>query len=196
MPWMPWTRGGWELVHKKLVSCQAEIHGGISCHLPCPGLMYHVSSFAWCNWCNDIFNELHKYHEVPWLVGGLEPWNFMTFHILGMSSSQLIFIFFRGVGQPPTRYVPTRTSPGESSGVIPKWGDLTGDPLLRPSFTVVTCFWDGGRSGRSFFFGQTLEISARKMSMSSIQIDSDRPSQEITARCYKMLQNPHELLKF
>jgi hypothetical protein len=36
------------------------------------------------------------------LVGGLEPWNFMTFNILGMSSSQLTFIFFRGVGQPPT----------------------------------------------------------------------------------------------
>ena len=28
--------------------------------------------------------------------------NFMTFHILGMSSSQLTFIFFRGVAQPPT----------------------------------------------------------------------------------------------
>ena len=25
----------------------------------------------------------------PYLVGGLEPWHFMTFHILGMSSSQL-----------------------------------------------------------------------------------------------------------
>ena len=40
--------------------------------------------------------------ENPVLVGGLEPWNFMTFHILGMSSSQLTFIFFRGVGIPPT----------------------------------------------------------------------------------------------
>ena len=30
--------------------------------------------------------------------------NFMTFHILGMSSSQLTSIFFRGVGQPPTNY--------------------------------------------------------------------------------------------
>ena len=29
--------------------------------------------------------------------GGLEPWNFMTVHILGMSSSQLTFIFFGGV---------------------------------------------------------------------------------------------------
>ena len=30
----------------------------------------------------------------------LEPWNFMTFHVLGMSSSQLTFTpsFFRGVG--------------------------------------------------------------------------------------------------
>jgi hypothetical protein len=39
------------------------------------------------------------------LVGGLEPWNFMTFHVqLGMSSSQLTIrpSFFRGVGQPPT----------------------------------------------------------------------------------------------
>jgi hypothetical protein len=33
------------------------------------------------------------------LVGGLEH---VFFHILGMSSSQLTFIFFRGVGIPPT----------------------------------------------------------------------------------------------
>ena len=33
----------------------------------------------------------------PPVVGGLEPWIFMTFHISGMSSSQLTFIFFRGV---------------------------------------------------------------------------------------------------
>jgi hypothetical protein len=38
---------------------------------------------------------LHQY-----LLGGLEPWNFMTFQILGISSSQLTFTpsFFRGVG--------------------------------------------------------------------------------------------------
>ena len=35
------------------------------------------------------------------LVGGLE--HFLFFHMLGMSSSQLTFIFFRVVGQPPTR---------------------------------------------------------------------------------------------
>ena len=32
---------------------------------------------------------------------------FMTFHILGMSSSQLTSIFFRGVGIPPTSYIPS-----------------------------------------------------------------------------------------
>ena len=31
----------------------------------------------------------------------------MTFHILGMSSFQLTFIFFGGVGIPPTRYIYT-----------------------------------------------------------------------------------------
>ena len=37
------------------------------------------------------------------LVGGLEPWNFMTFHILGISSSQLTNSFFqRGRAQPTT----------------------------------------------------------------------------------------------
>ena len=36
----------------------------------------------------------------PNLVGGLE--HFLLFHILGISSSQLPFRFFRGVGQPPT----------------------------------------------------------------------------------------------
>jgi hypothetical protein len=37
------------------------------------------------------------FKQKPQLVGGLEPWNFMALHILGMSSSQLTFIFFRGV---------------------------------------------------------------------------------------------------
>ena len=38
-----------------------------------------------------------------WSISGwwwLEPWNFLTFHILGMSWSQLTFIFFRGVDIP------------------------------------------------------------------------------------------------
>jgi hypothetical protein len=31
------------------------------------------------------------------LVGGLEPWNFMTFHILGIIAPTDELIFFRGV---------------------------------------------------------------------------------------------------
>ena len=40
---------------------------------------------------------------IPRKTNWLVVWNmtFMTFHILGMSSSQLTFIFFRGVGIPP-----------------------------------------------------------------------------------------------
>jgi len=36
------------------------------------------------------------------LVGGLEPWNFMAFHILGRIIPTDEVIFFRGVGIPPT----------------------------------------------------------------------------------------------
>ena len=41
-----------------------------------------------------------------YLVGGLEQWNFMTFHILGMSSSQLTnsITFQRAKFNPPTSY--------------------------------------------------------------------------------------------
>ena len=43
------------------------------------------------------------------LVGGLEPWNFMTFHSVGNVIPTDELIFFRGVGQPPTsfRYCPS-----------------------------------------------------------------------------------------
>ena len=40
-----------------------------------------------------------------YLVGGLEPWNFMTSHSVGnviIPTDQVIFL--RGVAQPPTRY--------------------------------------------------------------------------------------------
>ena len=39
-----------------------------------------------------------------YMVGGLEPWNFMTFYILGMSSSQLTSSYFSEGLKPPTRY--------------------------------------------------------------------------------------------
>ena len=52
--------------------------------------------------------ENHRKMGISWgltLVGGLEPWNFMTFHSVGnviIPTDELIF--FRGVGQPPTRF--------------------------------------------------------------------------------------------
>ena len=47
----------------------------------------------------DFYGWKHTSHKYN-LVGGLE--HFLFSHILGMSSSQLTFIFFRGVAQPPT----------------------------------------------------------------------------------------------
>ena len=44
-------------------------------------------------------NRLSSWWFGTWLL-----WLSNTFHILGMSSSQLTFIFFRGVGIPPTSY--------------------------------------------------------------------------------------------
>ena len=43
------------------------------------------------------------FHRCPYLVGGLE--HFLFFHILGMSSSQLTSIFFRGVGRKTTNQI-------------------------------------------------------------------------------------------
>ena len=59
---------------------------------------------------NHLFPRSKKNTPVqrnPCLVGGLEPWNFMTFHSvgnIGMSSSQLTnsIIVQRGRAQPPT----------------------------------------------------------------------------------------------
>ena len=53
---------------------------------------FFMFSFA-VGW-NNVRNPIHH-----WLV----VWNIWIIFILGMSSSQLTFIFFRGVGQPPTR---------------------------------------------------------------------------------------------
>ena len=40
-----------------------------------------------------------------YLVGALEPWNLMTLHILGMSSSQLTNSYCSEGLKPPARYV-------------------------------------------------------------------------------------------
>ena len=56
-----------------------------------------VRSRWFCRWvCCSFFSRKLWYL----LVGALE--HLLFFHILGISSSQLTFIFFRGVAQPPT----------------------------------------------------------------------------------------------
>ena len=57
--------------------------------------------------CYTTRRNINIFHESRWinyinLVGGLE--HVLFSHILGISSSQLTFIFFRGVAQPPTKY--------------------------------------------------------------------------------------------
>ena len=42
-------------------------------------------------------------------------------HILGISSSQLTFIFFRGVAQPPTSKTPIETRAGPRPKVVAHW---------------------------------------------------------------------------
>ena len=63
--------------------------------------------------------------------------NFMTFHILGMSSSQLTFIFFRGVGIPPTRK--DRTCSGVGN---PFWQYWTSPEKVAMALTIYR-FWLG-----------------------------------------------------
>jgi len=96
--------------------------------------------------CRDLSRQ--RLSRCIYLVGGyvstfyilysgwwwLEPWNFMTFHILGISSSQLTFIFVRGVGIPPTRLqmeVSFAGKTSERSAMI-----TTKTPLMSPIRTA------------------------------------------------------------
>ena len=60
-------------------------------------------------WECDMGLSIYRYPDsIDILVGGLEPWNFMTFQkLLGngkiIPTDELTPSFFRGVGQPPTR---------------------------------------------------------------------------------------------
>ena len=58
----------------------------------------------WGNTVGTCWMEPAKSGWNQEIMGWLVVWNiFHVFHILGMSYSQLTFIFFRGVGKPPTR---------------------------------------------------------------------------------------------
>ena len=47
-----------------------------------------------------LYDKLHNSYPSDWWFGTC----FLFFYILGISSSQMTFIFFRGVGQPPTSH--------------------------------------------------------------------------------------------
>ena len=61
--------------------------------------VFHM--FLVFSWSFHMFHVLRMFFD---MVAGLE--HFVLSHILGMSSSQLTNSYFRGVGQPPTRYYP------------------------------------------------------------------------------------------
>ena len=67
---------------------------------------------AWESCCRMCSLHGLKQHDLvllkdAHLAGGLEPWNFMTFHLLGIIIPNIIIylIFFRGVGIPPTSHL-------------------------------------------------------------------------------------------
>ena len=77
-------------------------------HLPLPKITqfcrYKYTSTMVCIW-EKVFIRFAINPTVPgWWFG---TW-ILFFHLLGMSSSQLTFIFFRGVAQPPTRFSSVR----------------------------------------------------------------------------------------
>ena len=87
--------------------------------------------------------------QVP--VGGLEHF-ILFFHMLGMSSSQLIFIFFRGVGEkPPTRVGSELVSemilmgschgldPVEASNGSSQWLEFSRKRRCRYAMIVMIC---------------------------------------------------------
>ena len=92
----PWGTPGENQGQQLAVSClflQLRWWSSIDFHIsgiPIPLLQISPTKCPWekASWCH--------------LVGGLEHYIYIFFHILGMSSSQLTFIFFRGVGQPAT----------------------------------------------------------------------------------------------
>ena len=82
---------------------------------------------------------LHVGPKDPWhhlLVGGLEPWNFMTFHILGITIPTDELICFRGVGIPPTSLQSLRLAKE-----LELWAAQVGvqTRFIRPFVKLIPC---------------------------------------------------------
>ena len=93
----------WKLQQQQqLLQQQMQLHSSrLSGHLS--GAERNFWEIFWEGWelgdPQTSPNRLSSWWFGTWLL-----WLSNTFHILGMSSSQLTFIFFRGVGIPPTSY--------------------------------------------------------------------------------------------
>ena len=125
-----------------------------------------------CAWCFCHLGESHRLNrwfadrrpcaEVKDRSKPVSGWwfgcHFLFSHILGMSSSQLTFIFFRGVAQPPTRYSLNRLT-FKTLGL-----QLRRRPVQVGGKTLVSCWppdpffflWDGDLPNWwvSYFFCQ------------------------------------------
>ena len=76
----------------------------------------------------SVYSEVYLQYIAGWWFG-----TFFIFHILGISSSQLTFIFFRGVAQPPTSIETVLSHPFLDSGCRKLRGHrIPGAWLLRP----------------------------------------------------------------
>ena len=96
-----WIAAGKYMIHGSLLPLSSSKHGfPMNFH-------FQTSSFHWFSSSSKDHPYLIHTSSIH-LVGGLE--HFLFSHILGMSSSQLTFLFFRGVGQPPTS--PPYIAPG------------------------------------------------------------------------------------
>ena len=78
-----------------------------------PQIMWFFKIFQW--W---ILLEYVSIFFLCWWFGAFFIFPYIYIYILGISSSQLTFIFFRGVGIPPTRY-----SPGIGWCALPETGE-------------------------------------------------------------------------
>ena len=98
----------------------------------------------------------NKNGAVSILVGG--DWNMtgLLFHGLGMSSPQLTFTFFRGVGIPPTRI-----------GCLPELEDI--EDMRQPPNTVCL-----GKSG--VVFGEVDKIDSHILGPMSLELEGQKPA--------------------
>ena len=105
---------------------------------------------AWCRIQSTII------HRITRLTSWLVVWNMtlMTFYISGMSSSQMTFICFRGIGfnHQPDLFVVSFGN-GHQGGQLKWWSSRFGQTCNDVQWRAMTCIWTlkpPSRSHRNF----------------------------------------------